>query len=109
MEKTTKNSVPNDTKKYIGKDISIVLGGATAPSAVVVRFLHTYCINETEKAIQLKLNDNSTLWLPKKGLLVVKSEYATDTIYRIAKWVKFSESQERMIERNHSISGVSCV
>ena len=78
MEKD--NSV--NSKEFEGRDISIRLGGAVTSSAVIVRMLHGYCQLETEKTIELKL-DKGVLWLPKKALIPIKSEYLTDTCYKL--------------------------
>lgn len=99
--------MPNESvKEFEGKEISILLGGAVAHSAVVVRMLHGHCDTETEKAIKLQL-DKGFLWLPKKALAVIKSNYSTDVSYRLAKWFKFSRQQDIIVERNESISGQS--
>ncbi|MEW6735001.1 MAG: hypothetical protein AB1489_27165 [Acidobacteriota bacterium] len=87
--------------EYIGKDMGIFLGGAVCHSAVAVRMLHGICDSETAKAIRLKLN-KGFIWIPKKGL--IKTNY--DDIFKLAHWVNLDE---RIVERNQTISGVSSV
>lgn len=93
---------------FQGKDISIFLGGALAPTAVAVSMLHGLCDLETEKALRLKLND-SHLWLPKKALIPVTNEYldGPDTYYKLAKWFTFKPIQIRIVEKNLSTNGCS--
>jgi len=95
-------------KEFEGRDISIRLGGAVTSSAVVVRMLHGHCQLETEKAIELKLN-KGVLWLPKKALIPIKSQYLTETCYKLARWFTFSRQQEIIVEKNQSISGQSSI
>lgn len=99
--------VPNDSaKEFEGQHISILLGGAVAHGAVVIRMLHGNCELETEKAIKLQL-DKGFLWIPKKALVVIKSSYSTDACYKLAKWFDFSRQQQTIVEKNQSISGQS--
>lgn len=89
-------------------ELCIVISGAVAHSALVVTALHGICEFEREKAIELKLDGGATLWLPKKALVAIKSNYPGDKLYRLAKWFKFSQKQEIVVKQNQSISGVSC-
>lgn len=93
---------------FIGKDISIFLSGAATNTAVCVRSIHGRCDTQTDKAIRIIL-DKGYLWIPIKALIEKKFAVPNgeDSYFRLAPWFTFTDQQDRIIEKNASISGVS--
>jgi|ERR1051326_2776471 hypothetical protein len=106
MKKKSQPIEPNND--FLGKDISIFLSGAATNSAVCVKSIHGRCDEQTDKAIRVKL-DKGFVWIPKKALIEKKIANGTDAYFRLAKWFRFNESQDRIIEANFSISGQSII
>jgi hypothetical protein len=85
-----------------GASISIINGGAVAHSAVVSALVHVMVTNESEKAIQITGDSKTSIWVPRKAL-VVKG----DGLYALAHWFRPSYVQQRWLDKNTSYGGVS--
>lgn len=104
----------------MNSQISIYLGGATCPTAVGIEFAHLTNIAETEKAVQLRADDGSTCWLPKKALLVDKPAFpellpadqlaylAANPSYKLARWFKPDGYTCRFLERAATVAVLTC-
>ena len=101
-----------------GQDISIALGGATAPTAVAVTFVHGKVIAKTDKAVcvQAEICNGKSVsaWFPRKALRYVESaEYRAANgalfagYYKLAPWFRPKGWTCRFLEMTRVVSGVS--
>lgn len=81
--------------------VSIVMGGAVGTSAVVVSMVHGTVISQTEKAVNLQLDNGATIWLPKAALT------ASGESFKLAKWFKPNEYQNRVLMNNRTFNGIT--
>ena len=94
------------TTNFIGS-VSIFLGGAVAHSAVATSFLHGTCYKETEKAVEVTCDSGDKIWFPKSALKPIESKFNDRGLFQLARWFKMDARQERVIDRNISVGGVS--
>lgn len=81
--------------------VSIVMGGAVTYNAAVSSMVHAVVIGQTDKAVNLKLDNGATIWLPKAALT------AAGESFKLAKWFKPNGYQNRVLLDNRSFSGVT--
>ncbi|ADH62482.1 hypothetical protein Mesil_0553 [Allomeiothermus silvanus DSM 9946] len=84
----------------MGKEISILIGGAVAPGCVVSRMAHCKVLRESAKTICLG-TPAGAVWLPRWALIPEGS------YYRLSHRYEFTPEQWKRLESAQWVSGFS--
>jgi hypothetical protein len=118
MAKRAKSVKVEAGKLSVGTDISIFVSGGACYTMVSVLMLHGVVVAETEKAIQLRVENARpwkagqpvTMWFPKSAIVVPVNEphvaayFAANggrspSSFHLASWFRFDTYGQRVLDR----------